>query len=102
MERGKLVMFGGIAELGKKMTTRKISLKWRGDGDKAIEILKSGGVKDLEAQSNSATFRFEGGTDGLDELLKSLVNGGTRVSEWRAAGDDLEQIFLESGARELM
>jgi ABC-2 type transport system ATP-binding protein len=102
MERGRLVMFGSIAELGEKMTTRKISVKWRADGDKAGEILKNAGGKDLELQPNGATFRFEGGTDGLDELLKALVNGGVRVSEWRAAGDDLEQIFLESGARELM
>ncbi len=70
--------------------------------DKASEILKHAGVKDLELQPSGATFRFEGGTDGLDELLKALVNGGIRVSEWRAAGDDLEQIFLESGARKLM
>ncbi len=31
MERGKLVMFGGIAELGESMTARKISLKWRSE-----------------------------------------------------------------------
>jgi hypothetical protein len=24
------------------------------------------------------------------------------VAEWRGAGDDLEQIFLQSGAKELM
>jgi ABC-2 type transport system ATP-binding protein len=102
MERGKLVMFGGIAELGQKMTSRKISLKWRADGEKALEILKAADVMNIEAQPSGATFQFKGGTEGLDELLKSLVLQGIRVSEWRGAGDDLEQIFLESGAKELM
>jgi len=27
---------------------------------------------------------------------------GVRVCEWRGSGDDLEQIFLQSGAKELM
>jgi ABC-2 type transport system ATP-binding protein len=102
MERGKLVMFGGIAELGQKMTSRKISVKWRADGDKALDILKSAGVKNLEAQPSGATFQFESSTDALDDVLKALIQQGIRIAEWRAAGDDLEQIFLESGAREVM
>ena len=40
MERGKLVMSGTIAELGQKMGARKMSVKWRNDDDKALEILK--------------------------------------------------------------
>jgi len=47
-------------------------------------------------------FDFDGETNELDELLKTLVTQGVRISEWRGAGDDLEQIFLQSGAKELM
>ena len=102
MERGKLVKCGSIAELGQKMGTRKMSVKWRVDGAAALEILKGAGVKNLEAANNGATFDFEGGTDALDDLLKTLVTRGVRVAEWRGVGDDLEQIFLQSGAKELM
>lgn len=102
MERGKLVMFGGISELGQKLTVCKMSVKWRADGDKALEILRSTGVKNLEVVGHGATFAFDGGADALDELLKTLVTQGIRIHEWRGIGDDLEQIFLQSGARELM
>ncbi len=102
MERGKLVTFGTIAELGQKMGRRQISVKWRADGDKALEILKSANVKIFESSAIGATFDFDGETNALDELLKTLVVQGVRISEWRGTGDDLEQIFLQSGAKELM
>lgn len=102
MERGKLVTFGTIADLGQKMGSRKMSVKWRADSDKALEILKAANVKNLEAASNGATFDFDAGTEALDGLLKTLIVEGVRISEWRGVGDDLEQIFLQSGAKELM
>jgi ABC-2 type transport system ATP-binding protein len=102
MERGKLVMAGAIPELGDKLNARKMSVKWRANGDKALEILRSANVKNLVATGNGATFDFDGSTDTLDELLKALITQGIRISEWRALGDDLEQIFLQSGAKELM
>jgi ABC-2 type transport system ATP-binding protein len=102
MERGRLVTFGTIAELGQKMGRRQMSVKWRADGEKALEILKSANVKNLETTNLGATFDFDGDTNALDELLKTLVVQGVRISEWRGTGDDLEQIFLQSGAKELM
>jgi ABC-2 type transport system ATP-binding protein len=102
MERGKLVTSGAISELGQQMTQRRMSLKWRTGSDMALEILRTAGAKNLEASPIGATFDFDGNTDALDDLLKTLVNQGVRVSEWRGLGDDLEQIFLQSGAKELM
>ena len=102
MERGKLVMFGTIAELGQKAGARKMSVKWRTDDGKALEILKAANIKNLEAGNLGATFNFDGDTNALDELVKTLVVQGVRISEWRGTGDDLEQIFLQSGAKELM
>jgi len=102
MERGKLVKSGTIADLGQQMNKRRMSLKWRGDDSKALDILKGAGVKNLETIGASALFDFEGETDKLDELLKTLVVQGVRIAEWRGVGDDLEQIFLQSGAKELM
>jgi ABC-2 type transport system ATP-binding protein len=103
MERGRLVKFGTIAELGRQMGSRRMSVKWRVDTGAALEILSSSGaVKNLEAAGFGAAFDFEGEPDALDELLKTLVVQGVRVCEWRGDGDELEQIFLQSGAKELM
>jgi hypothetical protein len=97
-----LVAFGTIAELGQKMGRRQMSVKWRNADDKALQILKGAGVKNLETAAQGATFEFDGDADALDGLLKTLVIEGVRVTEWRGSGDDLEQIFLQSGAKELM
>jgi ABC-2 type transport system ATP-binding protein len=103
MERGKLVKFGTIAELGQQMGRRRMSVKWRGDETTALQILNAhSAVKNLQTAGLGAAFDFEGELDALDELLKTLVVQGVRVCEWRAVGDDLEQIFLQSGAKELM
>jgi ABC-2 type transport system ATP-binding protein len=102
MERGRLVMAGTIAELGQKLGRRQLFLKWRNADDLGLQILKREGVKNLEANARGASFEFEGNTDALDGLLKTLVVEGVRVTEWRDNTDDLEQIFLQSGARELM
>jgi ABC-2 type transport system ATP-binding protein len=103
MERGKLVTSGTIAALGQQMTSRRMSVKWRADDGKALQFLRGHAqVKDLSPVDASATFNFEGNIDALDELLRTLIMQGVRVSEWRGVGDDLEQIFLQSGAKELM
>ena len=102
MERGRLVTFGTIAELGQKMGRRQMSVKWRADDGKALEILKAANLKNLADTNLGATFDFDGDTNVLDELLKTLVLQGVRISEWRGTGDDLEQIFRQSGAKELM
>jgi ABC-2 type transport system ATP-binding protein len=102
MERGKLVAFGTIAELGRRMNLRRMSVKWRSDDEKASQILKDAGATNVEARGLGAIFDFAGEADALDELLRTLVTQGVRVCEWRGAGDDLEQIFLRSGAKELM
>src|SRR6185369_14498958 len=71
MERGRLVAFGTIAELGQRMGSRRMSVKWRADQDRALEILKSvAAVKNLTVAGSGATFDFEGTTDALDELLR--------------------------------
>ena len=102
MERGKLVMSGTIAELGSRMQTRRMAVKWRIENTKAPEILHNANLKNLQVNNLGATFDFDAAPDALDNLLKTLVTEGVRVTEWRALGDDLEQIFLQSGAKELM
>lgn len=102
MERGKLVKFGTIEALGQQVGRRQMAVKWRAGSERGADILKGAGATILEATATGATFDFAGEAEALDELLKTLVVQGIRVIEWRGVGDDLEQIFLQSGAKELM
>ena len=102
MERGRLVMSGRISELGQKLTLWKMSVKWRNGDGKPADLLREANVNNLEVLGDGATFTFNRGADALDEVLKTLVVHGVRVWEWRPIGDELEQIFLQSGAKELM
>ena len=102
MERGRLVQSGTIAELGQQMKRRRMSVKWRTESTLASAIMTAASLKNLQLSPLGAIFDFEGEPDTLDDLLKNLITQGVRVCEWRALGDDLEQIFLQSGAKELM
>lgn len=103
MERGKLVAFGTTDELAKRRARRRVSLKWRSDGERALTLLRStAAVREMTPTSGGVVFEFEGSTDALDELLASLVEQKVRIAEWRSAEDDLEAIFLETGAKDLM
>ena len=103
MERGRLIAFGTLAELAERRSIRRVSLRWRAQGARALEILgNAAGVTDIETATSGAVFAFHGDTSALDDLLRQLVEQRIPVAEWRSADDDLEAIFLESGAKELM
>lgn len=103
MERGRLVKSGTIAELGQQVGRRKMLVKWRSADESVAPLLsKTAGVEKVEVVPQGALFDFVGGDEALDGLLRTLVQRGVRVTEWRGVGDDLEQIFLNSGAKALM
>jgi len=102
MERGRLVAFGTIAELAQRRERRRVSLKWRSDGERALEILRNDpNVRRIVQNAGGVLLDFEGSTEALDGLLATLVEQKIRIAEWRSAEDDLEAIFLETGAKDL-
>ncbi len=102
MERGKLMTSGTITELGRRMGCRRMMLKWRGPMAEALPLIKgTPGVERIESVVQGVTFSFTGQDESLDGLLALLVQRGVRIQEWRDLGDNLEQIFVNSGARTL-
>jgi ABC-2 type transport system ATP-binding protein len=103
LERGRLLAFGVIAELDRQLDRRRMSVKWRINETKALQILNTmPGVMDIVQAGEGATFDFEGDADTAHELLRQLILQEVHVTEWRGLDGDLEQIFLESGAKALM
>ena len=91
MERGKLVMFGTIAELGQKIVRRKMSVKWRGPDEKALPLLKNAqpGEKSEVAGWMARRLILPAARTRLDELLKissckacAWPNGAAPAMTW--------------------
>jgi ABC-2 type transport system ATP-binding protein len=104
MERGRLVVGGRIDEVNRRIM---------GDMSLSVEILdgldafhrvvdaddhaglveaRPGGVQE---------FRYRGNADAAAALLSRLVAAGVRVSSFSRRKDNLEELFLKVGAKEL-
>jgi ABC-2 type transport system ATP-binding protein len=46
-------------------------------------------------------FGFDGGTEELSDLLRDLVTAGVRVASFGRRKEDLEDVFLKVGAKEV-
>jgi len=103
MERGQLILSGPIGELANVKGSRSMLLSWRTSDHDVESLLKNlAGVSNLRIEAHRASFDFAGDDEALDQILPSLVRAGVRVTEWRERVQNLEQIFLESGARSVM
>ena len=59
------------------------------------------GAGPVERRNGFYEFRFQGDKEAAGELLKVLVQGGVRVCSFERRRDNLEELFLKVGSREL-
>ena len=55
----------------------------------------------MERKNGLFEFRFQGDKDAASELLAALVQGGVRVASFERRRDNLEELFLKVGSKEL-
>jgi ABC-2 type transport system ATP-binding protein len=104
MEKGQIVVAGRIDDVNQRVL---------GDTLLAVEILGEPevfqwivGADDragpIQSKGNgSYEFRFRGDAQAASELLASLVQQGVRVSGFSRKRDNLEDLFLKVGSKEL-
>ena len=104
MERGRLVLGGRIDEVNRRIM---------GDTAIAVEVLseaqefrrivaEDGQAGPVEAREGGVhEFRYRGDADAAAGLLARLVAGGVRVASFSRRKDNLEELFLKVGAKEL-
>src|SRR5262245_1920829 len=104
MEKGQIVIGGRIDEVNQRVL---------GDSFLTVEVLGEVelfqwvvGADDragpIESKGNgSYEFRFRGDAQAASELLASLVQQGVRVSGFSRKRDNLEDLFLKVGSKEL-
>ena len=103
MERGKLKVGGRIDEVNQRiMGDTLISVEVLGDGALLESIVHaSGKAGPVERKNQHFEFRFEGDQVAASELLRALVHGGVRVASFERRRDNLEDLFLKVGSKEL-
>lgn len=103
MEKGLMVREGHVGHLARQAGRKRMVARWRQDTPIPEQVLRAGaGVSGLELQDHTARFQFTGEDETLDGLLAQLVQSDVRITEWRCLDENLENILLESGAKELM
>ena len=103
MERGRLKVGGRIDEVNRRiMGDTLISVEVLGDGAMLESIVqRSGKAGPIERKNQFFEFRFEGDQEAASELLSALVHGGVRVASFERRRDNLEDLFLKVGSKEL-
>ncbi len=103
MERGKLVVAGRIEEVNQRvMGDSIIAVEVLGDPERFMSIIhESGHAGTVEKKNHAYEFRFQGNQEAASDLLTSLVQGGVRVASFERRRDNLEELFLKVGSKEL-
>jgi ABC-2 type transport system ATP-binding protein len=103
MERGQIKISGRIDDVNRQvMGDQLLSIEVLGGEDILLEAL--GGddrAGPIERTNNTFEFRFRGDAEAASALLAELVNKGVRVVGFQRRRDNLEDLFLKVGSKEL-
>ncbi len=103
MERGRMVLSGRIDEVNARiMGDSTLSVEVLGETETFLRVLteepRAGAA---EKKGSTFEFRFRGGPEEASALLARLVSQGVRVASFARRKENLEELFLTVGAREL-
>jgi ABC-2 type transport system ATP-binding protein len=103
MERGELKISGRIDAVNRQvMGEQLISIEVL-EGDDALLAIVGGDDRagPVERANNTLEFRFRGDALAASNLLASLIRQGVRVASFQRRRDNLEELFLKVGSKEL-
>ena len=73
-----------------------------GDPEPVLKVLADDDrAGPAQRKGNTVEFRFRGGAEEASELLSRLIGAGVRVASFARRKENLEELFLKVGAREL-
>jgi ABC-2 type transport system ATP-binding protein len=103
MERGRVVVGGRLDEVNARvMGDALIAVEVIGDDDALLRILADDPrAGPIERRGTLHEFRFHGDPGEASDLLATLVRAGVRVVSFAPRRDNLEELFLKVGAKEL-
>jgi ABC-2 type transport system ATP-binding protein len=103
MERGSLVISGRIEDVNQRvMGDLLLAIEVLGESDTFLEIIAADDrAGPLERKEHAYEFRFRGDAEAASDLLATMVRQGVRVCSFVRRRDNLEELFLKVGSKEL-
>jgi ABC-2 type transport system ATP-binding protein len=103
MERGRMVVSGRVEEVAGQVLGRgRIAVEIVAGGDALAQVLAADErVGTVRGDGTRWEFPFDGGPEAASELLASLVAAGVKVAAFGRKKEDLEELFLRVGAKEV-
>ena len=103
MERGRLKVSGRIDDILTRMNPhRSVDIRLVAPDPRLETIaLEDPRVRAIAVEGDKARLDFDGDAAGLAELLQRLVAGGLRIQGFHERRDDIEDIFMKVGARQV-
>lgn len=103
MEKGRLVLSGRVDEVAASVLGRVDMWAEVIAGEEACAGLLAADprVTDIRREGSFFFFAFTGGREETSDLLSALVSAGVRLASFGRKKEDLEQIFLKVGAKEV-
>ena len=103
IERADFVVSGLIDEVNARiMGDASLAVEVLGDAETFLRLIaEDERAGPVERKGPLLEFRFRGDAEAASELLARLVTSGVRVASFARRKDNLEELFLKVGAREL-
>lgn len=103
MEKGRMVMSGRVADIAAQVMGKAAMWAEVINGAEICHNLLASNelVSDILLEGDFFTFAFAGNQAEAGELLANLIAQGVRIASYGRKKDDLEELFLRVGAKEV-
>lgn len=103
MEKGRMVMSGRVEDIAKQVMGTAVMWAEVVSGATICHALLDANVlvSDIKPDGDFFTFAFAGNQEEASELLANLIAQGVRIASYGRKKDDLEELFLRVGAKEV-
>jgi ABC-2 type transport system ATP-binding protein len=103
MEKGRLVETGTVTEVAARVLgAMRMALEVVSGAELCERVLAGDDqVSDIRQHNGSFSFIYAGDKAAVGELTAKLINAGVRLASFGQEKEDLEEVFLKIGAKEV-
>lgn len=103
MERGRLVVAGRVSEVSEAVLGKtEVEVEVLEHPDRCAEILRQiPEIRNIEQTGDHLTFATDGGREEESRILEALLAKGVRVVAYGRKRENLEDVFMKIGAKEV-